>query len=208
MASLEISPMLGADANDWHAIHIRHQHEKTVADVLTRERFEIFLPLYSTVRPWKDRMKHLWLPLFPCYAFFRGGLDRKLQIVQTPGVHGIVGTAGRAAVIPEEEIAAIRRAVDGRLKVEPYPYLKAGDRVRITAGPLLGIEGILIRKQDLARIVLSIEMLGRSVAVEVNPAFVEPISSGAHDRSPGSSAPPSGIERGIAPVRNWSRGSR
>jgi transcription antitermination factor NusG len=175
-----------SNTGDWHAVHIRHQHEKVVADILINERFDIFLPLYPTVRRWKDRMKRLSLPLFPCYVFLRGGLDRKLQIVQTPGVHGIVGTAGRPGVIPEEEIAAIRRAVDSRLNIEPYPYLKVGDRVRITAGPLFGLEGILIRKQDQLRMVLSVEMLGRSVAVEVNPSIVERLRA---QTSAGFSAP-------------------
>lgn len=181
-----------SNTGEWHAIHIRHQHEKVVADLLTKERFDIFLPLYPTVRRWKDRMKRLSLPLFPCYVFLCGGLDRKLQILQTPGVHGIVGTAGRPGVILEDEIAAIRRAVDSCLKIEPHPYLKVGDRVRLTAGPLLGLEGILVRKQDQLRIVLSVEMLGRSVAVEVNPSMVESIRE---QKGAGFSAP-AAIARG------------
>ena len=168
------------DAAEWHAIHIRHQHEKAVAETLTKERFDIFLPLYSAVHRWKDRTKHLSLPLFPCYVFVRGGLERKLQIVQTPGVHGLVGTAGLPAVIPDEDIEAIRRALDSHSTIEPFPYLKVGDRVRIIAGPLLGLEGILVRKQDQFRIVLSIDMLGRSVAVEVDPAIVEAVGESRH----------------------------
>ena len=160
----------------WHALHTRYQHEKAVAEILTREGFEIFLPLYPAVHQWKDRTKRLSLPLFPCYVFLRGGLDRKLQVIKTPGVHAIVGTAGRPGVIPEFEITAIRLAVESSLRIEPHPFLKCGDRVRIKSGPLLGIEGILVRKHDGHRMVLSVEMLGRSVAVEVDGSIVERIS--------------------------------
>ena len=161
----------------WHALHTRYQHEKAVAEILTHEGFEIFLPLYPAIHQWKDRIKHLSLPLYPCYVFLRGGLDRKLQLLKTPGVHGIVGTAGRPGVIPESEITAIRLAVENTLHIQPHPFLKCGDRVRIKSGPLLGIEGILVRKHDRYRLVLSVEMLGSSVAVEVDGSIVERISS-------------------------------
>jgi len=158
----------------WHALHTRYQHEKVVAELLTRQGIEVFLPLYTAVHRWKDRRKHLSLPLFPCYVFLRDGVDRRLQILKTPGVHGIVEVAGRPGVIPEAEIAAIRRVVENPLPVEPYPFLKNGDRVRIKSGPLNGLEGILVRKQDQLRFVLSVEMLGRSVAVQVDVFMVEP----------------------------------
>lgn len=161
----------------WHALHIRHQSEKMVAELLGNRGFETFLPLYPAVHQWKDRTKHLMLPLFPCYAFVRGGLDRRLQIITTPGVHGIVGTAGRAGVIPESEIAAVRRAVENTLRVEPHPFLQCGDWVRIKSGPLVGLEGILVSKQNRLRLVLSVEMLGRSVAVEVESSVAERIGN-------------------------------
>jgi len=167
----------------WHALHIRHQSEKMVAEMLCNRGFETFLPLYPAVHRWKDRTKHLMLPLFPCYAFVRGGLDRRLQIITTPGVHGIVGTAGRAGIIPESEITAIRRAVENTLRVEPHPFLQCGDWVRIKSGPLLGLEGILVSKQNRLRLVLSVEMLGRSVAVEVESSIVERISDQNAERN-------------------------
>ena len=160
----------------WHALHTRYQHEKVVAELLTREGFETFLPLYTTVHRWKDRIKRLSLPLFPCYVFLRGGVDRRLQILNTPGVHAIVETAGRPGVIPEPEIAAIRRAVENSLQIEPHPFLANGDWVRIKTGPLVGLEGFLVRKQDQLRLVLSVEMLGRAVAVEVDAFIVERVS--------------------------------
>ena len=160
----------------WHALHTRYQHEKVVAELLARQEFETFLPLYTAVNRWKDRTKRLSLPLFPCYVFLRGGFDRRLQILKTPGVHAIVESAGRPGVIPEPEIAAIKRAVENSPRIKPHPFLETGDWVKIKSGPLVGLEGILVRKQDQLRLVLSVEMLGRSVAVEVDAFIVERVS--------------------------------
>ncbi|OFV97958.1 MAG: hypothetical protein A3H28_07195 [Acidobacteria bacterium RIFCSPLOWO2_02_FULL_61_28] len=114
--------------------------------------------------------------MFPCYVFLRGGFDRRLQILKTPGVHAIVESAGRPGVIPELEIAAIQRAVENSLRIKPHPFLETGDWVKIKSGPLVGLEGILVRQQDQLRLVLSVEMLGRSVAVEVDPLHAEQVS--------------------------------
>ncbi|HTV54797.1 MAG TPA: UpxY family transcription antiterminator [Terriglobia bacterium] len=163
------------DTGPWHALYTRHQHEKTIADLLTKKGFHVFLPLYNTTHRWKDRTKALSLPLFPSYVFVKGGLDRQLQILTTPGVYTILAVAGRAAVIPEEEISAVERLVSSSFEVEPHPFLKCGDRVRVTSGPLEGIEGILIRKKNSIRLVLSVELLMKSVAVEVDAWAVERI---------------------------------
>jgi transcription antitermination factor NusG len=164
-------------SRSWHALHTRYQHEKAVAQVLNNKGFEAFLPLYSAVRVWKDRRKALSLPLFPCYVFIHGGLDRKLQILKTPGVHGIVETAGQPGVVSQAEIAAIQRALENSMAIEPYPYLQCGNRVKLRSGPLSGLEGILLRGRDRLRLVLSVEMLGRSVVVEVDISDVEPVVS-------------------------------
>jgi transcription antitermination factor NusG len=157
----------------WHALHTRHQHEKSVDELLVRQGLETFLPLYKTVHLWKDRSKQLSLPLFVNYVFFRGGAGRRLQILKTPGVCSIVEIAGRPGVIPDEEIAAIRRVVENSSRIEPHPFLRKGDWVRIRSGPLAGLEGILVRNLDRLRLVISVEMLGRSVAVEVEPDLAE-----------------------------------
>ncbi len=159
----------------WYALYTRHQHEKTVAGFLSNKGFEVFLPLYSVVHQWKDRAKHLSLPLYPCYVFLRGGLDRRLQILTTPGVHGVVGTSDGPSPIPDAEIDAVRQVVESPLRVEPHPFLKCGDRVRVKSGPLQGIEGILARNKNLFRLVLSVELLQKSVAVEVDISVVEPL---------------------------------
>jgi len=165
------------EASDWWALYTRHQHEKTVAEMLSAKGFEVFLPLYESVRRWKDRKKMITLPLFPCYVFVRGGLQRRLQVVTTPGVHMILFHGEQVAMIPGVEIEAIRKAVEGPLRVEPHPFLKCGERVRVTRGSLLGVEGILVRKKNLYRLVLSVDMMAKSVAVEIDATDVEPVTT-------------------------------
>jgi transcription antitermination factor NusG len=160
----------------WYALYTRHQHEKTVAQILTNKGFEILLPLYSTARRWKDRTKLLSLPLFPSYVFLRGDLERWLAIMTTPGVHSFVSFAGQPAAIPPAEIEAIRRVVEGGARVEPHPLLKCGEWVRVKCGPLMGIQGILVRKKNLYRLVLSLEILGKAAAVEIDAFLVERVN--------------------------------
>lgn len=166
-----------AGGSPWWALYTRHQHERTVADTLSAKGFDVFLPAYDSVRRWKDRSKVLSLPLFPCYVFVRGDLNRRLQIVTTPGVHMILSHGENFAAIPEMEIDAIRRTVQGNFRVEPHPFLKCGDRVRVTRGSLQGVEGILVRKKNIFRLVLSVEMLAQSVGAEVDAADVEPVKT-------------------------------
>jgi len=160
----------------WYALHTNYQHEKAAARILTQKGFDIFLPVYDVAHRWKDRTIQLSLPLFPCYVFIQGGLDRRLHVLSTPGVFGFVGWSGRAAAIPEAEIEAVLRMIQSSLKVEPHPFLKCGDWVRVKSGPLRGIEGILVRKKNLFRLVLSVEMLQKSVAVEVDVTAVESVA--------------------------------
>jgi len=162
---------------DWHAVYTRHQHEKSAAEQFSARGIEVFLPLYEVVRRWKDRQKRLSLPLFPSYVLFRGGLDQRVAILSTPGVHSIVRFAGTDATIDAVEIEAIRRVVNSHLQVGPHPFLRFGDRVRIKAGPLTGVEGILVRKKTSFRLVLSAELLGKSIAVEVDGLSIERLSS-------------------------------
>jgi transcription antitermination factor NusG len=157
----------------WYAVHTRHQHEKLVARTLANKGFEVFLPLYTEARQWRDRTKMVELPLFSCYVFLRGDLDRRLAIVTTPGVHGMVCSGGELAGIPEEQIQAVRSVIENRVKVEPHPFLKCGDRVRVKSGALRGLEGFLVRKKGLTRLIISVSLLERSVAAEVDASTVE-----------------------------------
>lgn len=162
----------------WWALYTRHQHEKTVAETLSAKGFEVFLPLYESVRRWKDRRKVLSLPLFPGYVFVRGGPERRLQIVSTPGIHMILTHGDQFAAIPEEEISAIHRTLTGHLRVEPHPFLRCGERVRVKNGTLQGVEGILVRWKGSARLILSVDMLAKSVGVEIDADNVEPVREG------------------------------
>ena len=157
----------------WYAIYTRHQHEKTVSRILTSKGFETFLPLYSTAHNWKDRTKLVSLPLFPCYVFLKEGLERRLDLLTTPGIHALVSTAGQPAPIPHADIEAIRRAVESGASVEPHPLLKCGEWVRVKCGPLEGVQGILVRKKNLFRLVLSVEILGKAASVEIDAFLIE-----------------------------------
>jgi len=173
--------------SSWYALYTRHQHEKMVDQVLTNKGFNTFLPLYATTHTWKDRTKALSLPLFPCYVFLKGGIERRLQIITTPGIYGLVSIAGQPAAIPDIEIEAIRRVVNSGARVEAHPFLKCGNRVRVKCGPLTGIEGILVRKKNISRLVLSVEILGTAAAIEVSAFQVEAVNvPRLKDSSPGS----------------------
>jgi transcription antitermination factor NusG len=161
----------------WCALRTCHQHEKTVATILSQKGFEVFLPTYEAVHRWNDRNKRLTLPLFPGYLFFIDDQERRAQILSTPGVHTILKAGNVPAVIPDEEIASIRRMIESTLRVEPHPFLANGDSVRIKAGPLAGLEGIVSRTKHTLHLVLSVKMLGRSAAVEIDASVVEPVSS-------------------------------
>jgi transcription antitermination factor NusG len=160
----------------WHALYTRHRHEKAIAHALSNKGFEVFLPLYSATHRWKDRNKQLLLPLFPCYVFLRGGLERRLDIMTTPGIHMLVTRGGHPAAVPDEEISAVRQLVEKAVRMEPHPFLRSGDWVRVRSGPLMGVEGVLVRKKNLFRLVVTVEILGKSAAAEVDASMVERIN--------------------------------
>ena len=177
MATAELIVPSVLEDPSWWALYTRHQHEKTVAEMLAFKGIEVLLPLYETKRRWKDRDKLQSLPLFPGYLFVRTTCHRKLHVLTTPGVHMILHRGQEIATIPDHEIEAIQRAVSTPAKVEPHPYLTCGTRVRVKCGPLEGVQGILVRKKNVSRLVLSVDMLAQSVSVEVCAADVEPCSA-------------------------------
>ena len=134
-----------------------------------------FLPLYRSVRRWKDRRQELELALFPGYVFVRIALQDRLRVLQLPSVVHLVGSPGRPSPLPESEMDGLRQGLSNQVHSEPHPYLKVGRRVRVVHGPLAGAEGILIRKKDRFRVVLSIDLIMRSVALEVDAADLEPV---------------------------------
>ena len=159
----------------WYAVHTCANHEKRVRQQLDLRLVETYLPVYESVRHWKDRRVHRELPLFPGYLFVRLPLCDRLRVLQTPSVVRIVEFGGQAAALPDQEIETLRRGLTRELGVEPYPYLKVGRRVRVKTGPLRGLEGILVRKKNRSRFVICVDLIMRAVAVEIDVAELEPI---------------------------------
>jgi transcription antitermination factor NusG len=170
------------EASNWYAIYAKHNHERKVADLLARKGMDVFMPLYDSVRCWKDRKKSLPMPLFPGYVFLKSTLDNKIEILSTPGVFFIVESAGHACPIPEQEIQAIRTITQSDVRFEPHPFLKTGEFVRIRTGPLAGIGGIFLKPKNKYRVVVSIELLRKAVAIEVDAANVEKLTGGLQRR--------------------------
>lgn len=162
----------------WSALHTRYQHERKVEALLTAKGFETFLPTYESVRRWKDRTKRISEALFPGYLFVANVSERRLQVMTTPGVCAIVCVAGTPATIPGHEIDAIRKCVSDPAKVAPHPCLRGGDSVEVQSGPLAGVAGILVRMKDSCRLVVSVEILGRAAAVEIDASCVRKINWG------------------------------
>jgi transcription antitermination factor NusG len=163
----------GVEGN-WYALYTCPRHEKRVAEQIRQRRISCFLPLYRSVRRWKDRRKELELALFPGYVFVRFALRDKLRVLELPGAVRLVTFNGQPAALPEAEIELLRRGMAGRVGMAPHPHLQVGRRVRLRSGPMAGLEGILRRRKERLRLVVSIEMLMRAVAVEVDEADVEP----------------------------------
>lgn len=162
-------------AIQWYAVQTKTSREKFVAEILRGKGYEEFVPLYRSRRRWSDRIKEVELPLFPGYVFCKFDAGRRLPILTTPGVLLIVGH-GRAPVpVEDTEIEALRAVVRSRLQAQPWPYLQVGQRVRIEGSPLAGMEGILLELKNSCRIVVSVDLLQRSVAVEVDHNWVRPI---------------------------------
>jgi len=160
----------------WYAVYTRARHEKRVRQQLEGRSLECFLPTYESVHRWNDRSALVSLPLFPSYLFVRVQLADRVQVVSVPGVVNIVGIHGRPSPIPDEEIAPLRDCFMRHIGMEPHPYLVAGRCVRIRKGPLVEMEGILIRRKGQFRLVLSVNLIARSVVVEVDVNDVVAVS--------------------------------
>lgn len=161
----------------WYAAYTCANHEKRVVEQLDKRSVESFLPLYETVRRWKDRRVRLHLPLFPGYVFVRLALRHRLQVLQIPSVVRLVGFNGLPTALPDEEMERLRNGLTRQLRAEPHPYLTVGRRVRIINGPLQGLEGILLRKRGDLRVVLSLDLIQRSLAVDIDIADILPVAN-------------------------------
>ena len=158
----------------WFAIWTRSRHEQVVREQLERKGVETFLPTILKWSRWKDRKKQIEWPLFPGYCFARFDASDRLPILKCTGVVSIVSFDGEPAPIPEAELAGIKQLVESELAYDPCPLIHEGDLVEVTHGPLKGVVGRLVRKGSHARLVLSVELIGQGVSVEVDASDVRP----------------------------------
>ena len=167
-----MNPEPGVVKLPWFALQVRSRKEDWVASQLAGQGFDCFLPKYKTIRQWSDRMKELEQPLFPGYLFCRFDYQNRRPLVMIPGVMQVIGVGRTPLPIEEREIEAIQLAVSSGLPSQPWPYLEVGERVRVNYGNLDGLEGILVNFKGNHRVVLSVTLLQRSVAMEVDLSWV------------------------------------
>jgi transcription antitermination factor NusG len=161
----------------WYALYTRSRFEKKLLTEIADRSIEVFLPMREVLSRWKDRKKRIWLPLFPGYIFVHH-VDtpaNRYRILNIPGAVRFVGHEGHADQIPEEQIYSIRRFLEASISVDPYPYIKVGRRVEIIAGPLKGIQGILVQKKGRFRFVLRVDLIRQAVSIEIDASDVRPL---------------------------------
>jgi transcription antitermination factor NusG len=163
------------DSLPWYAIRVKPKHEKTVSAALEAKGYESFLPIYLSRRKYGERYKNFHLPLFSGYCFCRFDPDDRLPILKTDSVLSILGIGKELVAVPDHEIASLQAAVAAKLAVQPHPFLNVGDRVRLAEGPLSGSTGLLVETKGQQFLVVSIEMLQRSVSIQIDRAWVRPI---------------------------------
>jgi len=170
-------PQRAAGDLAWYAIQTIPKHERKVASELQRKDLRTFLPLFPVKRQWSDRVRVLDLPLFPGYVFvcMSSAVDQRIAVLRTRGVTSFVGIRGMGIPIPEHQIAAIESIIDRKLHCSPYPFLNVGQRVRIRGGSLEGIEGILAEVKGDLSLVISVELIQRSLAIRVAGYRIEPL---------------------------------
>lgn len=162
-----------AQAN-WYALYTCPRHEKRVAEQIKQRRVSCFLPLYRSVRRWKDRRKELELALFPGYVFVYVAPKDRLAVLQLPGAVRFVTCKGHPVPLRDGEVEALMNGLTSGARMEPHPYLTIGRRVRVRSGPFAGAQGILVRRKDRFRVVLSVDLIMRSVSVEVDESDIQP----------------------------------
>ena len=209
MALAEVFPS-NCDA-PWFALRVKPRHEKSVSLALVNRGYLTYLPCYTASRCWSDRTKQVRLPLFPCYLFCRMRIEDRLPVLMVPSVRSIVGFGGKLCAVEEAEIRDVRRIEESGLPAMPWPFVQLGERVELAAGPLSGLRGVIEQFKGVGRLIVSVELLKRSVAVEVDrrwaipanpvvPTFLSPSGERLHRGSPGEVS-------GAAPVVRTRSGS-
>ncbi len=175
--STSASTCLGSDSepSSWYAVHTMARHEKRVAAQFQEKRIHAFLPLLRQAHRWSDRQKMVEMPLFSCYTFVRTTqiVEERLKILRTPGVLGFVGSERQGTPIPDEQIESLRKATSEKVPCVPYPFINVGKRVRILGGSLDRVEGILMRQGEDQHLIVSVELLCRSVSIQVKGYDIE-----------------------------------
>jgi transcription antitermination factor NusG len=166
------------DPHLWYALYVRSRHEKTVENSLRVKGYSVFSPSYRTKRKRVDRIAEIEVALFPGYVFCQFDTDKRLPILMTPGVVGVVGRGNRPQPVDDTEIASIRTIALAGRPVQPWPFLRVGQRIRLQAGPLAGAEGIFLRVKDEYHLVVSITLLQRAVSVVIEKDAVTPLFFG------------------------------
>lgn len=167
------APSTSESAPQWFAVYTTPRHEKQISEMLTERRIETFLPLYRSARQWKKSCPVvLELPLFPAYVFVRIARNARRVVLSMPGVISIVGSSKDPWPLSDHEIESLRLGMQAH-KIEPHPYLRIGERVRVKSGVMAGVEGVLIRKKNEFRVILAFDAIMRSVSIEVDADDLE-----------------------------------
>jgi|ERR1700682_5326563 transcription antitermination factor NusG len=168
---------LGLDpvGSNWYAVQTVARHEKRVATQFQEKRICTFLPLLQQVHRWSDRRSIVEVPLFGCYAFVRivQDVEERLKVLRTPGVLGFVGSERQGTPIPDEQVESLRKAISQKVPYLPHPFIASGTRVRIRGGALDGVQGILLRQGGNQSLIVSVELLHRSVSIRVQGYDIE-----------------------------------
>jgi transcription antitermination factor NusG len=172
LESLDRAPENG---EQWYALRVRSNYEKTVSSALEQKGYTQFLPTYEQKSKWSDRVKTISRPLFTGYVFCQFDVSNRLPILMTPGVVGVVGFGKTPAPVTESEIAAVQKIIDSGIAAVPWPFCPVGQRVVIEAGPLIGVEGRVLDIRNPDRIVVSVSLLQRSVSAEIDRGWIRPI---------------------------------
>jgi len=170
-------PVAAVETPNWYALHTKARHEKIVAHRLGERGVAAFLPLVTEVRHWRRRKIKVELPLFSCYVFAKllPTNEDRLRALRIDGVFSLVGVRGEGTLIPDEQIEAVRRLVEGHVPWAAHPFLKIGQRVRIRSGALNGVEGVLVSRTGESTLVVSVDAIQRSLAVRIEGYDVEPV---------------------------------
>ncbi len=161
----------------WYALYTRSRFEKKLLTELSDRSIDVFLPMREVLSRWKDRKKRIWVPLFPGYIFVHqlDTPENRYRVLNIPGAVRFVGIEGHAEPVPEEQLDAVRRFLESSIAIDPYPYLQVGKRVEVIAGPLKGIQGILVKKKGRFRFILQVDLIRQAVSVEIDASDVRPI---------------------------------